>query len=173
MGVSTLWSQPQIMLLRQSNEQGFLGIDDAGNHLFELPPGHEPTVRQDRESIRLGNFYKVNLSEGGLPVQYGEHYYLMDIKGNKIADLPDSLNWVSPFQEGYFRAYERYENRRNASWVVYLDKTGKPCFDGQRFWEGSPFVSGVAIVQPDTADDWLLIDLTGHPIANLSDSIPG
>lgn len=170
----TLFSQERVMVIRQSQEQGFKCIDENGNLLFSLPPGHDPTVRKTREPFRLSNFYFIDFSENILPVNDGNLYYLIDKKGEKIRDMGDNLNWISALEEGFFRVFERFENRRNASVIIFHDKAGNPMFDGQKFWQATRFRDGHAVVQQkDKNGEWHMIDIKGETVLNLSDTIPG
>lgn len=162
------------MFIRQSQEQGFKCIDENGNLLFTLPPGHDPTVRDVKEPFKLSNFYFVDFGKNILPVTDGHRYYLIDRKGEEIRDMGDGLNWISALEEDCFRVFERFENRRNASVIVYHDKTGKPMFDGRKFWQASRFRDGYAVVQPGDKDgEWHMIDKQGKVVLNLTDTIPG
>ncbi len=169
-----LFSQDRVMFIRQSQEQGFKCIDEDGNLLFTLPPGHDPTVRTSKEPFKLSNFYFSDFSENILPVTDGNRYYLIDRKGKEIRNMGDNLNWISTLQDGYFRVYERFENRRNASMIIFHDKTGKPMFGGQKFWQASRFRNGHAVVQVgDKEGEWQMINTAGEVVLNLSDTIPG
>ncbi|MCB0649803.1 MAG: leucine-rich repeat domain-containing protein [Saprospiraceae bacterium] len=171
---SRISAQDQAMVVRQSREQGFTCINDQGTVLFTLPPGHDPTVRETNEPFKLSNFYFVDFSGDVLPVGDDLHYYLIDRKGEMVRDLGGDINWVSPFRNGFFRVYEQFENRRNASVIYYIDKHGNPMFDGKKFWEASHFREGSAVVQLDDGQgDWLMIDPTGKTLVNLSQEIPG
>ncbi|KAA3633966.1 MAG: hypothetical protein DWQ02_12230 [Bacteroidetes bacterium] len=162
------------MFIRQSQEQGFKCIDEDGNLLFTLPPGHDPTVRTVKEPFKLSNFYFVDFSENILPVTDGHRYYLINKKGEEVRDMGEGFNWISTLQEGYFRVFERFENRRNASVIVFYDKNGQPMFDGQKYWEASRFRNGHAVVQLSDKDgEWHMIDKEGKVVLNLSDTIPG
>ena len=162
------------MALRQSSEQGFSFINTDGKVLFSLPTGHDPTVREKREPFTLGNFYDIDFSAGFLPVGDGDNYYLINEKGEKVRDMGGNFNWISKFQGGFFRGFKQFENKRNASMIIYFDKEGKPCFDGKKYWEASRFRAGKALVQlEDREGNWLLIDSTGKEVVNLSKNIEG
>jgi hypothetical protein len=172
--VPSLLSQHNDMFVRQSQEQGFQCIDENGTLLFALPPGHEPTVRKTKEPFKLSNFYFVDFTENILPVKDDDRYYLINRKGEEVRDMGGNINWISALEEGIFRVFERFENRRNASLIIYHDKDGNPVFNGQKFWEASRFRDGRAVVQLDDGNGaWQLIDNSGQVILNLSDTIPG
>ena len=170
-----IFAQNKIMALRQSAEQGFTFINRNGDVLFSLPPGHTPTVREKREPFTLGNFYEIDFSTGFLPVKGDDtNYYLINKKGEKVRDMGDNFNWISKFQGGFFRGFERFEGKRNTSMIIYLDKAGNPSFGEKKYWQGSRFREGKAIVQlEDKEGDWLLIDSTGKVMVNLSKNLEG
>lgn len=169
--LNTNLAQDQVFALRQSKDQGFTFIDTSGKKLFELAPGHNPSVLSKKEPFKLGNFYSIDFSANVLAVNDGLHSYLIDRTGKKTANLQDSLNWISPIENGFIRVYEPYQGRRNASMIFYINKEGKACFEGKRFWEASIFRAGHAIVREETESEWLLIDSTGQTVINLSDSL--
>lgn len=174
LSTSGIIAQEQVMVIRQSREQPFICLNDQGEVLFTLPFGHDPTVRETNEPFKLSNFYFVDFSSGVLPVTDGDHYYLINRKGKKVRDLGGNINWVSPFQDGFFRVHERFNNQRNSSVIIYYDKNGNPLFDGKKFWEASRFRQGRALVQLDDGQgDWLMIDTLGQTLINLSQEIPG
>jgi hypothetical protein len=171
---SDLLAQDIVFAVRQSREQGFAIINTDGKTLFNLPPGHDPTVRQTREPFKLSNFYPIDFSDNILPVENGENYYLINKKGEKLRDMGNNYNWISPLRDGYFLGHEKYNNQRSSSMIIYLDKDGNQCFGGKKFWQGTQFREGRALVQlNDDKGEWILMDTTGKEIMNLTNEITG
>lgn len=164
--------------------------DTLGQELFSLPESHVPVfkpilkkVRDKDDSLEQNNSQVLLIEEEsiffiepnapGILIGINKTTnkelkfspYLMDRAGNKIKEFP-LFEFTTHFSDSIFIGYRRIEN---GYMLRYLDHLGNELFDGQEFWEASPFVDGLAVVQKkDENDDWLVIDKRGQTIINIS-----
>lgn len=187
-------SQELIIGLRTLNTEKtlhkYIFYDTLGQKLFSLPDAHVPVfkpilkrVRDQYDSFEQNNspvllveeesIFYIKPNEPGLLVapdksveeQLKFSPYLIDRAGNKLKEFP-LFEFTSSFSDSIFIGYRSIEN---GYMLRYLDHLGNELFDGQEFWEASPFVDGLAVVQKtDENDDWLVIDKKGQTIVNIS-----
>lgn len=187
-------SQELIIGLRTLNTEknlyNYKFYDTLGQELFYLPEGHTPVFKPILQKIReKDNDFKQNNSsvllveeeslffieskEPGILIKPDKLLenelkfppYLINKAGIKIKEFP-IFEYTSPFSDSIFIGYRSIEN---GYMLRYLDHLGNELFDGQEFWEASPFVDGLAVVQKeDEQDDWLVIDKKGQTIVNIT-----
>ncbi len=168
----------------------YIFYDTLGQELFSLPDAHVPVfkpilkrVRDQYDSFEQNNspvllieeesIFYIEPNEPGILVGPDKSVdeqpkfspYLIDRTGKKIKEFP-LFEFTSSFSDSIFIGYRSIEN---GYMLRYLDHLGNELFDGQEFWEASLFVEGLASVQKkDWNDDWLVIDIKGKTIVNIS-----
>jgi len=174
----------------EKNVYKYKFYDTLGQELFSLPESHAPIfnpilkkVRDQDNSFEQNNspvllieeesIFFIEPSEPGIVIgpkkpsdkQLSFSPYLIDKAGNRIKEFP-LFEFTSLMSDSIFIGYRRIEN---GYMLRYIDHLGNELFDGQEFWEASPFVDGLAAVQKDDEnDDWVVIDKSGHIITNIT-----
>lgn len=150
-----------------SREQPTPFIKKNGAIAFSLPPGHEPILEYPSGSFVITITDQQELSafaNGICPVKRpdGSFYWIND-KGKQVKDFGKSYTQMAPAVEGYSMAWQPYEGRKGASWLLYLNKDGENAFGNKRYWEAAPFSEGYAAVQLENEKGaWGYIDRSGE-----------
>lgn len=173
----------------EKNASVYKFYDTLGKELFSLPENHVPVFKpilkksRDKDSFEQNNspvllveqeaIFFIEPNEPSILIGPEKHLenelkfapYLINRAGNKIKEFP-LFELTSPLFDSIFIGYRRVENGYMLRYVDYL---GNELFDGQEFWEATPFVDGIAVVQKkDENDDWVVINKKEQIILNIS-----
>ncbi len=147
-------------------------INLDGNKLFELPAQHKIIIdksKEDRGDILFEYVYLYDKNRGALVVLGDKEFYLVDEKGNKIAEIPAKFGAVNSAWEGFYRARIKKGNRKEKAKYQYLNSKGEIVFNSKEFLNASHFSEGKAMVQ-NLDLSWEIIDSKGQSISIIDES---
>jgi hypothetical protein len=147
-------------------------IDLTGTVMFTIPAGHRPVVREpDAEVKPTHATVDMELLNDGICVVKDPkgNFYWINAKGATIKNFGKQYERMSPFKNGYSRAWQKKPEKNYEHHGVYLDANGNNVFN-KLFNEISTFHNGYAAVQLDTT--WMFIDKQGNPAIRITETLP-